>query len=356
MNFRSSKEEIPDETNPFSFKEFVKIKSQSTAKRKEVTDKTPQQQKGSSGVPFEEAASPSKGLSLNLLEHYLPGGTARSPSLEEVEDDDDWNEMYQPAVIEAAHEFSFSDSLCAGSYSPLTLTPVELPHQDSVHFTPSKWLVDEEEGEEKDHILGDTAAHAGAPRVEADPTKDHFDLVGEALYRSQLLTNEKLQEENAQLRKQNEEVKQLVKTHMKRTKRLQEELERRKINEEKETRALESMVQHVEENLQQMTKRAVKAENTVTKLKQELVLLQAELQQWKSENEKLRSEDSLALNSAKSNARLASDYLTKAAQEAESSVKQLLSGTETLRLVSNLLKSIDRISELPHQDKDNDDS
>ncbi|GCC19412.1 hypothetical protein chiPu_0021069 [Chiloscyllium punctatum] len=195
--------------------------------------------------------------------------------------------MYQPAVIEAAHEFSFSDSLCAGSYSPLTLTPVELPHQDSVHFTPSKWLVDEEEGEEKDHVLGDTAAHAGAPRVEADPPKDHFDLVGEALYRSQLLTNEKLQEENAQLRKQNEE---------------------------------------------------------------------AELQQWKSENEKLRSEDSLALNSAKSNARLASDYLTKAAQEAESSVKQLLSGTETLRLVSNLLKSIDRISELPHQDKDNDDS
>ncbi|XP_043576565.1 endosome-associated-trafficking regulator 1 [Chiloscyllium plagiosum] len=307
---------------------------------------------GSSEVPFEEAASPSKGLSLNLLEHYLPGGTARSPSLEE--DDDDWNEMYQPAVIEAAHEFSFSDSLCAGSYSPLTLTPVELPHQDSVQFTPSEWLVDEEEGEEKDYVLGDTAAQAGAPRVEADPPKDHFDLVGEVLYRSQLLTNEKLQEENARLRKQNEEVEQLVKAHVKRTKRLQEELERRKINEEKETRALESMVQHVEENLQQMTKRAVKAENTVTKLKQELVLLQAELQQWKSENEKLRSEDSLALNSVKSNARLASDYLTKAAQEAESSVKQLLSGTETLRLVSNLLKSIDRISELPHQDKDND--
>ncbi|XP_048449322.1 endosome-associated-trafficking regulator 1 [Rhincodon typus] len=163
----------------------------------------------------------------------------------------------------------------------------------------------------------------------------------------------KLQEENTRLRKQNKEAKQLVKTHIKRTKRLQEELERRKIKEEKETQALESMVQQVEENLQLMTKRAVKAENTVTKLKQELVLVQTELQQWKSENERLRSEDSLALNSAKSNARLASDYLTKAAQEAESSVKQLLSGTETLRLVSDLLKSIDRISELPPQDKDN---
>ncbi|XP_048469659.1 endosome-associated-trafficking regulator 1-like [Rhincodon typus] len=197
MNFRSAKEEVADETNPFSFKEFVKIKSQSTAKRKEVKDKPQQHLKGCSGVPFEEAATTSKGLSLSLLEHYLPDGVARSPSLEE--DDDDWSEMYQPAVMEAAHEFSFSDSLCGVSYSPLTLSPTELPHQ----FTPSEWLVDEEEeeeegegeeeeeGEEKGYILGDTASQAGAPDDEPEPPRDHFDLVGEVLYQSQLLTNEK---------------------------------------------------------------------------------------------------------------------------------------------------------------------
>ncbi|XP_041049718.1 endosome-associated-trafficking regulator 1 [Carcharodon carcharias] len=347
------KEEGADETNPFSFKEFVKIKSQSTVKEKVVKNQTHQQLKNSAGIPLAGVATAPKELSLSLdfPKRYFPDPTTHSPSLEE--EDDDWSETYQPAVIEAAHEFSFSDSLCDVSYMPLTLSPTELPRQDSVQFTPSEWLLDEEEeeGAEKDCILGEKTSQFGPPCDEPDPPRDHFDLVGQVLYQSQLLTNEKLQEENAKLRRQNKEAKQLVKTHVQRTKRLEEELERRKVKEEKETRALESMVQQVEENLQLMTKRAVKAENTVTKMKQEFVLLQAELQQWKSENERLRSEDSIALNSAKSNALLASDYLLKAAQGAESSIRQLLSGAETLRLVSELLRSIDRISELPAQHK-----
>ncbi|XP_067868165.1 endosome-associated-trafficking regulator 1 [Heterodontus francisci] len=347
------KEEGADETNPFSFKEFVKIKTQSTAKGREVKNQTYQPLKNPEGILFEGGATAPKGLSLSLdfPECYFPESTAHSPSLEE--EDDNWSETYQPAVIEAAHEFSFSDSLYGVSYTPLTLSPTELPQQDSAQYTPPEWLVEEEgQEEEKDSFLGDTVPQPAPPCDKPDPPRDHFDLVSEVLYQSQLLTNEKLKEENAQLRRQTKEAKQLIKAHIKRTKRLEEELEKRKIKEEKETRALESMVQQVEENLQLMTKRAVKAENTVTRLKQEFLLLQAELQQWKSENERLRSEDSIALNSAKSNARLASDYLVKAAQGAESTVKQLMSGVETLCLVSDLLRSIDRISELPPQDKE----
>uniref|UniRef100_UPI00398F4145 endosome-associated-trafficking regulator 1 n=1 Tax=Pristiophorus japonicus TaxID=55135 RepID=UPI00398F4145 len=350
---QGEKEEDADETNPFSFKEFVKIKSRSTTKGKE----------SSTGIPFEVGATAPKGLSLSLTfpERYFPVPTAHSPSLDE--EDDDWSETYQPAEIEAAHEFSFSDSLHGVSYAPLTLSPAALPQQDSSQYAPSEWQVGEEEegdeeeeeedeGGEKDYIEGDTASQLGTPCEEHDPPTDHFDLVGEVLYQSQLLNNEKLKEENALLRKQTKEAKQLAKDHIRRTRRLEEELERRKITEEKETRALEAMVQQVEENLQLMTKRAVKAENTVTKLKQEFVVIQAEVQHWKSENVRLRSGDSLALNSAKSNARLASDYLVKAVQGAESSVKQLLSGAETLRLVSELLRTIDRISELPAQDRE----
>ncbi|XP_078082327.1 endosome-associated-trafficking regulator 1 [Mustelus asterias] len=353
------KEEAADETNPFSFKEFVKIKSQSSAKEKVVKNQTYQQLKNSAGIPFEGGASAPKGLSLSLHypEHHFLALKAHSPSLED--EDDDWSETYQPAVIEAAHEFGFSDTLCGVSYMPLTLSPAELPQQDSAQLTSSEWLVEEggaeegeEEEEEEDCIFGNKTSQPRPPYNEPEPPRDHFDLVGEVLYQSQLLTNEKLLEENAKLRKENKEAKQLVKSHVQRTKRLEEELERRKIKEEKETRALESMVQQVEENLQLMTKRAMKAENTVTKLKQEFVLLQAELEQWKSENERLRSEDSVALNSAKSNARVASEYLMKAAHGAESSVRQLLSGAETLRLVSDLLRSIDKISELPAQNKE----
>ncbi|XP_038637764.1 endosome-associated-trafficking regulator 1 [Scyliorhinus canicula] len=264
MNPNRVKEEDADETNPFSFKEFVKIKSQSTVKEKMVKNQTHQQLKNPAGISFECGATAPKGLSLSLHfpERHFPDLKAHSPSLED--EDDDWSETYQPAVIEAAHEFSFSDTLRGVSYLPLTLNPAELPQQDNVQFTPSEWLVDEEEeeggpeeGEEKDYIFGEKTSQPGAPCDEPDPPKDHFDLVGEVLYQSQLLTNEKLQEENAKLRKQNKEAMQLVKVHIQRTKRLEEALVKRKLKEEKETRALESMVQQVEENLQLMTVRGV---------------------------------------------------------------------------------------------------
>ncbi|XP_051892889.1 endosome-associated-trafficking regulator 1 [Pristis pectinata] len=342
---RGEKEKDDEETNPFSFKEFVKIKSRSTTKGEEMKN---QQLKDSIGIAFEGglAAPKELNLKLNFPEGYFPDPMPNSPSLDE--EDDDWSETYQPAIIEAAHEFGISNLLQGVSHAPLTLSPTDPLHYDSAQYAPSEWQVDdEEEEEEEDHSKGSAASQLDPSLDSHDPPKDHFDLVGEVLYQSQLLSNEKLKEENALLRRQTKEAKQLAKNHVKRTRKLEEELERRKIKEEKEARALEAMVQQVEENLQLMTKRAVKAENTVTKLRQELATLQAELQQCKSENERLRSQDSAALNSAKNSARLASDYLMKTAHEAEASVKQLMSGAETLRLAAELLKSIDRISELP---------
>lgn len=347
---RGEKEKNDEESNPFSFKEFVKIKSRSTPKREEMRKQIHHQLKGSTGIAFEKglAAPKELNLRLNFPESYFPDPMPNSPSLDE--EDDDWSETYQPAVIEAAHEFVFSDLLRIDSPNPQTLSPAELPQHDSVQYALSEWQVDDEEEEEEgeqDHNKWDATSQLQPPCDGHDCPKDNFDLVGEVLYQSQLLSNEKLKEENILLRRQTKAAKQLAKDHVRRTKRLEEDLEKRKIIEEKEARALEGIVQQVEENLQLMTKRAVKAENTVTKLRQELVTLQAELQQSKSENEILRSQDSAALSSAKNSARLASDYLVKTAHEAETSVKQLMSGAETLRLASELLKSIDRISELP---------
>ncbi|NXX75415.1 SDCG3 protein, partial [Urocolius indicus] len=107
------------------------------------------------------------------------------------------------------------------------------------------------------------------------------------------------------------------------------------------------MVQHVEQNLQLMTKRAVKAENSAIKLKQENALLQVQLQNCQLENEALRSGQSASLAVLRHNADLALQTLLSVIASSRSSVKQLISGAESLQLVADLLKSIDRISEVP---------
>ncbi|NXY51705.1 SDCG3 protein, partial [Ceuthmochares aereus] len=106
------------------------------------------------------------------------------------------------------------------------------------------------------------------------------------------------------------------------------------------------MVQHVEQNLQLMTKRAVKAENSATKLKQENALLQVQLNNYKTENEALRSGQLASLAVVKRNADMALQNLLTVLTTSRSSIKQLVSGAESLQLVADLLKSIDRISEV----------
>nr|XP_046203890.1 endosome-associated-trafficking regulator 1-like isoform X1 [Oncorhynchus gorbuscha] len=67
------------------------------------------------------------------------------------------------------------------------------------------------------------------------------------------------------------------------------------------------------------------------------------------ENERLRARETAALNTMKHNAQVASEYLNKAALNAETSIKKLLTGAETLCLVSQLLQSIDNISEIHNE-------
>ncbi|XP_017601164.1 PREDICTED: serologically defined colon cancer antigen 3 [Corvus brachyrhynchos] len=126
---------------------------------------------------------------------------------------------------------------------------------------------------------------------------------------------------------------------------LEKKLEENKIKEEKEARDLEAMVQHVEQNLQLMTKRAVKAENSTAKLRQENALLQAELRNSKLESEALRAGQA-GLAAAKQNAEVALQHLLRVTASSRASIRQLLSGAESLQLVADLLKSIDRISEV----------
>ncbi|XP_021269508.1 serologically defined colon cancer antigen 3 [Numida meleagris] len=157
---------------------------------------------------------------------------------------------------------------------------------------------------------------------------------------------EELKAENAALRSRVRELQEFSESQADMMRKLERKLEENKIKEEKEAQDLEAMVQHVEQNLQLMTKRAVKAENNATKLKQENALLQVQLKNYKMENEALRSGQSASLAVVKRNADTALQNLLAVITSSQSSIKQLVSGAESLQLVADLLKSIDRISEV----------
>lgn len=138
-------------------------------------------------------------------------------------------------------------------------------------------------------------------------------------------------------------------TEMVRT--LERKLEAKMVKEESDFHDLESVVQQVEQNLELMTKRAVKAENNVMRLKQEVSLLQAQVSNFKRENEALRSGQGASLTVVKQNTDVALQNLRVVMNSAHASIRQLVSGAETLHLVAEILKSIDRISEIQDEDE-----
>ncbi|KAM4889501.1 endosome-associated-trafficking regulator 1 [Sylvia borin] len=156
---------------------------------------------------------------------------------------------------------------------------------------------------------------------------------------------EQLKEENAVLRSKINKLQVLSETQADKMRKLEKKLEENKIKEEKEAQDLEAMVQHVEQNLQLMTKRAAKAENSAAKLRQENAQLQAELRNCRLEKEELRVGQA-GLAAAKQNAEVALQHLLQVTNSSRASIRQLMSGAESLQLIADLLKSINRISEV----------
>ncbi|XP_008400754.1 endosome-associated-trafficking regulator 1 [Poecilia reticulata] len=155
---------------------------------------------------------------------------------------------------------------------------------------------------------------------------------------------QQMREENSALRRSVRELQRRAELHQSRARRLSEELQQRRRQEEQEAQDLESMVQSVEQNLQLMKRRAVKAESSVSRLKAELQQLQVEVDTLRSENNRLKAAESEVVMTMRQNAQVAAEYLSKSVSHAHSSVRQLLEEAETLRLVSQLLQSIDKIS------------
>ncbi|NXD79499.1 SDCG3 protein, partial [Halcyon senegalensis] len=110
-------------------------------------------------------------------------------------------------------------------------------------------------------------------------------------------------------------------------------------------------VQQTEWSLQIMTQRALEAESKVEKLKQEIFILQGELESSKVENENLRASQMTDPGVVKHNIDFALQNLYKIIMSANWSIRQLTSGAQSLCFVAEVLKSTGKISEAEAEKK-----
>uniref|UniRef100_A0A8C6X973 Endosome-associated-trafficking regulator 1 n=1 Tax=Naja naja TaxID=35670 RepID=A0A8C6X973_NAJNA len=271
----------------------------------------------------------SLGLNEDLREPFFADPTALDSLLQD--DEDDWSGSYQPSAVEEAH-------LVRAPSISLSSSPL-----DSFYCNVSDPQTSPEQPGRNDHIscgcLG--KGDQSSPSDQMSP-EDGFCRLLQLRY-------QELKEENSKLRSTLSQNQAVAESQAERIRHLERTLEKSKRKEEKEARELEAMVQQVEENLQLMTKRAVKAENSVIKLKQENTHLQVQMESYKSENKALKSGHLENLTAVKQNADVALQNLLAVITRSKSSIKQLISGAEDLQLVADLLKSLDKISEIPSQ-------
>ncbi|OWF35084.1 serologically defined colon cancer antigen 3 homolog [Mizuhopecten yessoensis] len=153
-------------------------------------------------------------------------------------------------------------------------------------------------------------------------------------------------EENNLLRQQLAEARQEAVLETQRCHKMKKDMEILQKKEAEDTAALERIVQQVEANLITTTQRAVKAENTVTRLQTEVKTLQGRLTNMRTENEVLTSGDR-GLAEIRQRTTHVSKQLSTAASGAEQNIRQLLQGVESLRQFSQILSSVEKITEEP---------
>lgn len=323
-----------EEANPFSFKEFLKTKNLSLSKEDTATSRIypKEASRHPLGLDHNSPVSQPMGYGLEYQQPFFEDPT-RASNLEEDEEDG-WSRAYLPSAVEQTHSTrAAQNSSPCGTYLSFFSNASELAGPESL----PPWTLND-----TDSRLS-PASPAGNPNVDFAA---HEESLGDRHLRTLQLSYEALKDENSKLRRKLSEVQSFSETQTEMVRTLERKLEAKMIKEESDFHDLESVVQQVEQNLELMTKRAVKAENHVLKLKQEVNLLQAQLSNLKRENEALRSGQGASLTVVKQNTDVALQNLHVVMNSAHASIKQLVSGAETLNLVAEILKSIDRITEV----------
>ncbi|XP_067598764.1 endosome-associated-trafficking regulator 1 isoform X1 [Pseudorca crassidens] len=248
-----------EEANPFSFKEFLKSKNLGLSK--EDTDSriySKEATRHSLGLGRSSPTSQAMGYGLEHQQPFFEDPTGAGDLLDEDEDEG-WDGAYLPSAVEQTHSsrVAASTSPCS-TYVSFFSNPSELVGPESL---PPCMLSDSDS----------RVSPAGSPSTDFTV---HGESLGDRHLRTLQISYEALKDENSKLRRKLTEVQSFSETQTEMVRTLERKLEAKMIKEESDYHDLESVVQQVEQNLERMTKRAVKAENHVLKLKQEISLLQ----------------------------------------------------------------------------------
>ncbi|XP_006863758.1 PREDICTED: serologically defined colon cancer antigen 3 homolog isoform X2 [Chrysochloris asiatica] len=329
-----------EEANPFSFKEFLKTKNIGLSKDDPPSSRiyAKETARHSLGLDHNSPSVQTVGFGLEYPQPFFEDPTGAGDLVDEDEDEDDaWTWAYLPSVVEQTHSLrtTTSTSPCS-TYVSFFSNPSELAGPESL----PPWT------------LSDTDSRVSPASPSSSPNPDfatHGESLGDRHLRTLQISYEALKEENSKLRRKLNEVQSFSEAQTEMVRTLERKLEAKMVKEERDYRDLESVVQQVEENLELMTKRAVKAETHALKLKQEVSSLQAQVSNFQHENEALRCGQGTSLSVVKQNTDVALQNLRVVMSNAHESIKQLVSGAETLNLVAEILKSIDRISEIKEE-------
>lgn len=180
----------------------------------------------------------------------------------------------------------------------------------------------------------------------ADPHMLHEEAIGDREFSSLQLTHDMLSEENTMLRRVVRSMQNSLETQACMMQKLEKQLQVTLDKGRREAQELQSFVEQKEWSLHVMSQRALEAEHNVEKLKQEIFILQEELESCKVENENLRAGQMTDLGAVKGNIDFALQSLHKIITGANWSIRQLTSGAESLHFVAEVLKSTGKISEL----------
>ncbi|XP_010014820.1 PREDICTED: serologically defined colon cancer antigen 3 homolog [Nestor notabilis] len=180
----------------------------------------------------------------------------------------------------------------------------------------------------------------------AEPHMLYEEAIGDRQFLLLQLTNDVLREENTILRKVVKSMQSSMKSQVCMIQKLERQLKARLDKEKRDAQELQSFIQRSEWNLQLMTQRALEAESNVEKLKQKIYVLQGELESSKAENKNLKAGQTADLGTTKHNIDFALQNLHKIITGANWSIKQLISGAESLHFVAEVLESTGKIHEV----------
>ncbi|XP_070934728.1 endosome-associated-trafficking regulator 1 isoform X1 [Macaca nemestrina] len=310
-HFGDDKFEDLEEANPFSFKEFLKTKNLGLSKEDPASRiYAKEASRHSLGLDHNSPPSQTGGYGLEYQQPFFEDPTGAGDLLDEEEDEDTgWSGAYLPSAIEQTHpeRVRAGTSPCS-TYLSFFSTPSELAGPESL----PPWA------------LSDTDSRVSPASPAGSPSADfaaHGESLGDRHLRTLQISYEALKDENSKLRRKLNEVQSFSEAQTEMVRTLERKLEAKMIKEESDYHDLESVVQQVEQNLELMTKRAVKAENHVVKLKQEISLLQAQVSNFQRENEALRCGQGASLTVVKQNADVALQNLRVVMNGAQASIK-----------------------------------